>query len=160
MAGADKEFEGEARRSRHQRSASCRRSRSSTRPGRPRQRRGGRRHIKDALKRLDEVYAAYADPDADFDKIAAEQAKSRRSSRPPTATLDRQLEVAADALRLPPWTRTSRRSRAASAAACALPAAVVETRHAAARRATNHLDAESVRWLEHFLEQYPGTVIE
>jgi ATP-binding cassette ChvD family protein len=118
-------------------------------------------HIKDALKRLDEVYAAYADPDADFDKIAAEQAKLEALIQATDGhNLDRQLEVAADALRLPPWeadvTRISGGERR-RVALCQLLLSKPDM--LLLDEPTNHLDAESVRWLEHFLEQYPGTVI-
>jgi len=118
-------------------------------------------HIKDALKRLDEVYAAYADPDADFDKIAAEQAKLEAIIQATDGhNLDRQLEVAADALRLPPWdadvTRISGGERR-RVALCQLLLSKPDM--LLLDEPTNHLDAESVRWLEHFLEQYPGTVI-
>jgi ATP-binding cassette ChvD family protein len=118
-------------------------------------------HIKDALKRLDEVYAAYADPEADFDKIAAEQAKLEALIQATDGhNLDRQLEVAADALRLPPWeadvTKISGGERR-RVALCQLLLSKPDM--LLLDEPTNHLDAESVRWLEHFLEQYPGTVI-
>jgi len=118
-------------------------------------------HIKDALKRLDEVYAAYADPDADFDKIAAEQAKLEALIQATDGhNLDRQLEVAADALRLPPWdadvTKISGGERR-RVALCKLLLSKPDM--LLLDEPTNHLDAESVRWLEHYLEQYPGTVI-
>jgi ATP-binding cassette ChvD family protein len=118
-------------------------------------------HIKDALKRLDEVYAAYAEPDADFDKIAAEQAKLEAIIQATDGhNLDRQLEVAADALRLPPWdadvTKISGGERR-RVALCQLLLSKPDM--LLLDEPTNHLDAESVRWLEHFLEQYPGTVI-
>jgi ATP-binding cassette ChvD family protein len=118
-------------------------------------------HIKEALKRLDEVYAAYADPDADFDKIAAEQAKLEAIIQATDGhNLDRQLEVAADALRLPPWeadvTKISGGERR-RVALCQLLLSKPDM--LLLDEPTNHLDAESVRWLEHFLEQYPGTVI-
>jgi ATP-binding cassette ChvD family protein len=118
-------------------------------------------HVKDALKRLDEVYAAYAEPDADFDKIAAEQAKLEAIIQATDGhNLDRQLEVAADALRLPPWdadvTKISGGERR-RVALCQLLLSKPDM--LLLDEPTNHLDAESVRWLEHFLEQYPGTVI-
>jgi energy-dependent translational throttle protein EttA len=118
-------------------------------------------HVKDALKRLDEVYAAYAEPDADFDKIAAEQAKLEAIIQATDGhNLDRQLEVAADALRLPPWdadvTKISGGERR-RVALCTLLLSKPDM--LLLDEPTNHLDAESVRWLEHYLEQYPGTVI-
>ena len=117
--------------------------------------------VKDALARLDAVYAAYAEPDADFDKIAAEQAKLEAIIQAANGhNLDRQLEVAADALRLPPWeadvTKISGGERR-RVALCRLLLSKPDM--LLLDEPTNHLDAESVRWLEHFLEQYPGTVI-
>ncbi len=117
--------------------------------------------VKDALARLDAVYAAYAEPDADFDKIAAEQAKLEAIIQAADGhNLDRQLEVAADALRLPPWdadvTKISGGERR-RVALCRLLLSKPDM--LLLDEPTNHLDAESVRWLEHFLEQYPGTVI-
>jgi ATP-binding cassette ChvD family protein len=117
--------------------------------------------VKDALKRLEEVYAAYADPDADFDRIAAEQAQLEALIQATDGhNLDRQLEIAADALRLPPWeadvTKISGGERR-RVALCRLLLAKPDM--LLLDEPTNHLDAESVRWLEHFLDQYPGTVI-
>ncbi len=118
-------------------------------------------HVKDALARLDAVYAAYAEPDADFDKIAAEQAKLEAIIQATDGhNLERQLEVAADALRLPPWeadvTKISGGERR-RVALCQLLLSKPDM--LLLDEPTNHLDAESVRWLEHYLEQYPGTVI-
>ncbi|MGL6222171.1 MAG: energy-dependent translational throttle protein EttA [Steroidobacteraceae bacterium] len=118
-------------------------------------------HIKDALTGLDAVYAAYAEPDADFDKIAAEQARLEAIIQATDGhNLERQLEVAADALRLPPWdadvTKISGGERR-RVALCQLLLSKPDM--LLLDEPTNHLDAESVRWLEHYLEQYPGTVI-
>ena len=118
-------------------------------------------HIKDALAGLDAVYAAYAEPDADFDKIAAEQARLEAVIQAADGhNLERQLEVAADALRLPPWdadvTKISGGERR-RVALCQLLLSKPDM--LLLDEPTNHLDAESVRWLEHYLEQYPGTVI-
>jgi sulfate-transporting ATPase len=117
--------------------------------------------IKEALAKLDAVYAAYAEPDADFDRIAAEQARLESIIQAADGhNLDRQLEVAADALRLPPWdadvTKISGGERR-RVALCRLLLAKPDM--LLLDEPTNHLDAESVRWLEHYLEQYPGTVI-
>jgi len=117
--------------------------------------------VKDALARLDAVYAAYAEADADFDKIAAEQARLEAIIQAADGhNLDRQLEVAADALRLPPWdadvTKISGGERR-RVALCKLLLSKPDM--LLLDEPTNHLDAESVRWLEHFLEEYPGTVI-
>jgi ATP-binding cassette ChvD family protein len=118
-------------------------------------------HIKDALARLEAVYAAYAEPDADFDKIAAEQARLEAIIQATDGhNLERQLEVAADALRLPPWdadvTKISGGERR-RVALCQLLLSKPDM--LLLDEPTNHLDAESVRWLEHYLESYPGTVI-
>jgi energy-dependent translational throttle protein EttA len=119
------------------------------------------REVKDALAGLDAVYAAYAEPDADFDKLAAEQARLEAIIQAADGhNLERQLEVAADALRLPPWdadvTKISGGERR-RVALCQLLLSKPDM--LLLDEPTNHLDAESVRWLEHYLEQYPGTVI-
>ncbi|MFC5527158.1 energy-dependent translational throttle protein EttA [Rhodanobacter ginsengisoli] len=117
--------------------------------------------ILDAQKRLEEVYAAYAEEGADFDKLAKEQESLENLLAANDAhALERQLEVAADALRLPPWD------------ALIGPLSGGEKRRVALCRLllskpdmllldepTNHLDAESVDWLEQFLHDYPGTVV-
>ena len=117
--------------------------------------------VLDAQKRLEEVYAAYAEEGADFDKLAQEQQELENILAVNDAhALERQLEVAADALRLPPWD------------AKIGPLSGGEKRRVALCRLllskpdmllldepTNHLDAESVDWLEQFLQNYPGTVV-
>jgi sulfate-transporting ATPase len=114
-----------------------------------------------AKKRLDEVYAEYADPDADFDKLAEEQAQLEAIiSAGEGENTNLQLEIAADALRLPAWD------------AKIGPLSGGEKRRVALCRLllskpdmllldepTNHLDAESVEWLEQFLHRFPGTVV-
>ena len=117
--------------------------------------------VKDALARLDEVYAAYAEPDADFDALAKEQARLENIVQSTDGhNLERTLEVAADALRLPPWdadvTKLSGGERR-RVALCRLLLSKPDM--LLLDEPTNHLDAESVAWLEHFLEEYPGTVI-
>jgi ATP-binding cassette ChvD family protein len=118
-------------------------------------------HIKDALTGLDAVYAAYAEPDADFDKIAAEQARLEAIIQATDGhNLDRQLEVAADALRLPPWDADVSKISGGERRRVALCQLLLSKPDMLLLdEPTNHLDAESVRWLEHYLEQYPGTVI-
>ncbi|MCW8901420.1 MAG: energy-dependent translational throttle protein EttA [Gammaproteobacteria bacterium] len=117
--------------------------------------------IKAALTRLDEVYAAYADPDADFDALAAEQAKLENLLQSTDGhNIERTLEVAADALRLPPWdadvTKLSGGERR-RVALCKLLLSKPDM--LLLDEPTNHLDAESVAWLERFLHDYPSTVV-
>ena len=117
--------------------------------------------ITEAQKRLDEVYAAYAEPDADFDALAAEQARLENILQAADGhNLERTLEVAADALRLPPWdadvTRLSGGERR-RVALCRLLLSKPDM--LLLDEPTNHLDAESVAWLERFLHEYPGTVV-
>jgi ATP-binding cassette ChvD family protein len=118
-------------------------------------------HITDAIARLDRVYAAYAEPDADFDKIAAEQGELEALLAATDGhNLERTLEVAADALRLPPWDADVNRISGGERRRVALCRLLLSKPDMLLLdEPTNHLDAESVRWLEHFLEQYPGTVI-
>ena len=117
--------------------------------------------IKQALARLDEVYAAYADPEADFEKLAAEQADLEAYLHATDGhNLDRTLDVAADALRLPPWdaeVATLSGGEKRRVALCRLLLSKPDM--LLLDEPTNHLDAESVAWLERFLQDYPGTVV-
>jgi len=118
-------------------------------------------HIKEALIRLDAVYAAYADADADFDALAKEQAELEHLIDVTDGhNLDRTLEVAADALRLPPWdapVATLSGGERRRVALCRLLLSKPDM--LLLDEPTNHLDAESVAWLERFLHEYPGTVV-
>ena len=115
----------------------------------------------DALAGLQQVYADYAEPDADFDALAKEQARLENIIEATDAhNLDHRLEVAADALRLPPWdadVTTLSGGERRRVALCRLllsnPDMILLD------EPTNHLDAESVAWLERFLHDFPGTVV-
>ena len=117
--------------------------------------------ITDAQKRLDEVYAAYAEPDADFDALAAEQAKLENLLQASDGhNLERTLEVAADALRLPPWDADVSKLSGGEKRRVALCRLLLSKPDMLLLdEPTNHLDAESVAWLERFLHEYPGTVV-
>ena len=117
--------------------------------------------IKDAREQLEKVYAAYAEADADFDKLAVEQARLENILQAAGATnLDHVLEVAAEALRLPPWdadvTKLSGGERR-RVALCRLLLSKPDM--LLLDEPTNHLDAESVAWLERYLQEYTGTVV-
>ncbi|MCB1788418.1 MAG: energy-dependent translational throttle protein EttA [Chromatiaceae bacterium] len=118
-------------------------------------------HIKSAMTELDQVYAAYAEPDADFDALAKRQAELENILQASDGhNLERQLEVAADALRLPPWdadVNTLSGGERRRVALCKLLLSKPDM--LLLDEPTNHLDAESVAWLERFLHDYPGTVV-
>ncbi|WP_093309059.1 energy-dependent translational throttle protein EttA [Allopseudospirillum japonicum] len=117
--------------------------------------------IKEAQARLDEVYTAYADPDADFDALAAEQARLENIIQAADAhNLERKLEVAAEALRLPPWDAKVEHLSGGEKRRVALCRLLLSSPDMLLLdEPTNHLDAESVAWLERFLHEYPGTVV-
>ena len=118
----------------------------------------------EARQRLDEVYAEYADPDADFDALAAEQAEleaiiaaAATSGSDDTET---QMEIAADALRLPPWDAVIGNLSGGEKRRVALCQLLLSKPDMLLLdEPTNHLDAESVHWLEQFLSKFPGTVV-
>ncbi|MEQ1976263.1 MULTISPECIES: energy-dependent translational throttle protein EttA [Xenorhabdus] len=117
--------------------------------------------VKNALTRLDEVYAAYADPDADFDKLAKEQGELEAIIQSHDGhNLDNQLERAADALRLPAWEAKIEHLSGGERRRVAICRLLLEKPDMLLLdEPTNHLDAESVAWLERFLHGYEGTVV-
>lgn len=162
MAGVDKDFNGEAR------------AATGTKIGYLAQEpmldpakdvRGnvedGVREALDALARLDQIYAEYAEPDADFDKLAAEQGKMEDIIQAWDAhNLNTQLEKAADALRLPPWDADVSKLSGGEKRRVALCRLLLSKPDMLLLdEPTNHLDAESVAWLERFLKDYSGTIV-
>ncbi|CAG1005785.1 Energy-dependent translational throttle protein EttA [Burkholderiales bacterium] len=120
----------------------------------------GMSEVLGAQKRLDEVYAAYAEDGADFDALAAEQARLESIIAASGADAGVQMEIAADALRLPPWDAkiaTLSGGEKRRVALCRLLLSRPDM--LLLDEPTNHLDAESVEWLEQFLAKFPGTVI-
>ena len=114
-----------------------------------------------ARRRLDEVYAAYGDPDADFETLSNEQAKLEAFLFSKGADdLEQQLETAADALRLPPWdAKTGPLSGGEKRRVALCRLLLSKPDMLLLDEPTNHLDAESVEWLEQFLQRFPGTVV-
>jgi len=120
----------------------------------------GMREVLDAKAKLDEIYAAYAEPDADFDKLSAEQAKYEAIIAAAGADSDLQMEIAADALGLPPWDAKIAKLSGGEKRRVALCRLLLSKPDMLLLdEPTNHLDAESVGWLEQFLQKFPGTVI-
>jgi len=162
MAGVDKEFEGEARPQPGIRIGYL--------PQEPqldesRDVRGnveeGLGELKALLARFNEVTAAFADPDADFDKLLAEQAELQDKIEATGGwELERKLEIAADALRLPPWDAdVSKLSGGEKRRVALCKLLLAQPDMLLLDEPTNHLDAESIAWLERYLHDYPGTVV-
>ncbi len=161
MAGADKEFEGEVQwqpnisigyLSQEPQLDASKTVREEVE--------SGMGAVMEAKQKLDKIYAAYAEPDADFDKLAEEQAKYENIIAASGSDVEHQLEIAADALRLPPWDAKigplsggEKRRVALCKLLLAKPDMLLLD------EPTNHLDAESVEWLEQFLVRFPGTVV-
>ncbi len=161
MANADKEYEGEVQ---HQPGISI-----GYLPQEPQldpnktvreEVESGLGEVMQARQKLEEIYAAYAEPDADFDKLAEEQAKYENILAASGSDVEHQLEIAADALRLPPWEAKigplsggEKRRVALCKLLLSRPDMLLLD------EPTNHLDAESVEWLEQFLVRFPGTVV-
>jgi len=116
--------------------------------------------VMEAQKKLDEVYAAYAEPDADFNALAAEQTRLEAIIATSGTDASHQMAVAADALRLPPWDATIEHLSGGEKRRVALCKLLLEKPDMLLLdEPTNHLDAESVDWLEQFLVRFPGTVV-
>ncbi|WP_415258742.1 energy-dependent translational throttle protein EttA [Thauera phenylacetica] len=116
--------------------------------------------IMEARQKLEEVYAAYAEPDADFDKLAEEQAKYENILATAGSDVETQMEIAADALRLPPWDAVIGKLSGGEKRRVALCKLLLSKPDMLLLdEPTNHLDAESVEWLEQFLTRFPGTVV-
>lgn len=120
----------------------------------------GMSEILNAQKRLEEVYAAYAEPDADFDALAAEQAELEAIINAAGTNAETQMEIAADALRLPAWEAKIEHLSGGEKRRVALCRLLLSNPDMLLLdEPTNHLDAESVEWLEQFLHRFPGTVV-
>ncbi|MDX9701144.1 MAG: energy-dependent translational throttle protein EttA [Rhodocyclaceae bacterium] len=116
--------------------------------------------IVEARQKLEEIYAAYAEPDADFDKLAEEQAKYENILSTSGGDIETQMEIAADALRLPPWDAVIGNLSGGEKRRVALCKLLLSKPDMLLLdEPTNHLDAESVEWLEQFLTRFPGTVV-
>ncbi len=161
MAGAEEEFEGEL-----QRQAGIRIGYLPQEPRLDGERtvreevESARGEVAAAQERLDAVYAAYGAPDADFEKLAEEQARLEAIIAAAGADTGNALEIAADALRLPPWEARVRHLSGGEKRRVALCKLLLSNPDMLLLdEPTNHLDAESVEWLEQFLSRFPGTVV-
>jgi sulfate-transporting ATPase len=122
---------------------------------------GGMGEVLQAKAKLEEIYAAYAEPDADFDKLSEEQHRLEAIIAAAGADdTEHQLEIAADALRLPPWEAVIKNLSGGEKRRVALCRLLLSKPDMLLLdEPTNHLDAESVEWLEQFLARFPGTVV-
>ena len=161
MAGVDDEFEGEV-----QRQAGIRIGHLPQEPQLDGEKtvreevESGMGEVKDAQERLEAVYAAYGEPDADFEKLAEEQARLEAVIAAAGADTGNALEIAADALRLPPWdARIGNLSGGEKRRVALCKLLLSRPDMLLLDEPTNHLDAESVEWLEQFLSRFPGTVV-
>ena len=120
----------------------------------------GMGEVMQAQAKLDAVYAAYAEPDADFDALAAEQARLEAIIASAGTNAETQMEIAADALRLPAWdARIGNLSGGEKRRVALCRLLLSRPDMLLLDEPTNHLDAESVEWLEQFLHRFPGTVV-
>jgi sulfate-transporting ATPase len=121
---------------------------------------GGLGELMEAKQKLEEIYAAYAEPDADFDQLATDQAKYEAVIATAGTDVEHQLEIAADALGLPPWEAIVKNLSGGEKRRVALARLLLSRPDMLLLdEPTNHLDAESVEWLEQFLTRFPGTVV-
>ncbi|EUJ11784.1 ATPase component of ABC transporters with duplicated ATPase domain [Methylophilaceae bacterium 11] len=161
MAGADKEFEGEVQ---HLPNISigylAQEPQLDPNKTVREEVESGMGAVMEAKQKLDEIYAAYAEPDADFDKLAEEQAKYENIIAASGSDVEHQLEIAADALRLPPWdAKIGPLSGGEKRRVALCKLLLSKPDMLLLDEPTNHLDAESVEWLEQFLVRFPGTVV-
>ena len=120
----------------------------------------GMGEVMEAQAKLEQVYAAYAEPDADFDKLAEEQARLEAIIATAGSDIENQMEIAADALRLPPWEAAIKNLSGGEKRRVALCKLLLSKPDMLLLdEPTNHLDAESVEWLEQYLMRFPGTVV-
>ncbi len=120
----------------------------------------GMGEVMEAKNKLEEVYAAYGEPDADFDKLAVDQAKYEAILAANGSDTEHQMEIAADALRLPPWeAKIGNLSGGEKRRVALCKLLLSKPDMLLLDEPTNHLDAESVEWLEQFLLRFPGTVV-
>ena len=118
------------------------------------------KEVNDARAQLEEIYAAYAEPDADFDALSEEQGRLEALIAAAGTDSEHQLEIAADALRLPPWDAVIKNLSGGEKRRVALCKLLLSKPDMLLLdEPTNHLDAESVQWLEIFLQRFPGTVV-
>lgn len=161
MAGADKEFEGEVQ---HLPNISigylAQEPQLDPNKTVREEVESGMGAVMEAKQKLEEIYAAYAEPDADFDKLAEEQAKYENIIAASGSDVEHQLEIAADALRLPPWdAKIGPLSGGEKRRVALCKLLLSKPDMLLLDEPTNHLDAESVEWLEQFLVRFPGTVV-
>jgi sulfate-transporting ATPase len=161
MAGADKEFDGEVQRLPNIRIGYLPQEPQLSPEHTVRQEvEEGMGEVMQAQKKLDEVYAAYAEDGADFDALAEEQARLEAIIATAGSDTTNQLEIAADALRLPAWDAVIKHLSGGEKRRVALCKLLLEKPDMLLLdEPTNHLDAESVEWLEQFLVRFPGTVV-
>ena len=161
MAGVDKEFDGEVQRQPNIKIGYLPQEPQLDPEQTVRQEvESGMGEVMQAQAKLDEIYAAYADPEADFDKLAEEQARLEAILATAGSDTGNQMEIAADALRLPPWDAVIKHLSGGEKRRVALCKLLLSKPDMLLLdEPTNHLDAESVEWLEQFLVRFPGTVV-